>query len=197
MYPNIVITGTPGVGKTFIAMRLAKLFGFRYISVNDLVIREGLYIGYDVERDSYIVDIDRASEYVRYSLDWDGLVLEGHLAHLIVPQEYISVCIVMRLNPYILYDRLIKRGFGNRKALENVQAEILDVIYNEVLSSYGNDAVMHIDVSNGYGKLYRAVAWALGKCDRPSDDYVDWLGLVSLNNDLSRFFPESHGLDVS
>lgn len=191
MYPNILVTGTPGVGKTFIAMRLAKLFGLRYVSINDLVIDAALYLDYDDERDTYIVDLDRASKYIRESLGWDGLVLEGHVAHLIVPEEYVDLCIVVRLNPYILYPRLMNRGYGVEKALENVQTEILDVIYQEVLSRYGSNIVLNIDVSHGYGKLYRAVGWVFGKCDKPSSDRVDWLSLISANNDLSLFFPSS------
>ncbi len=189
MHPNIVVTGSPGVGKTYISMRISKLYGFRYVSVNNIIINNKLYSGYDEDRDSYIVDLDRAREFLANRFSWDGVVLEGHTAHLVAPSEYVDLCIVLRLDPYILFDRLVSRGYDRGKALENVQAEILDIVYREALDAYGSDSVISIDISGGYSKVLCAVDWLLGRCGKPDSDYVDWLGLVSENGDLKRFFP--------
>jgi len=189
MYPNIVITGSPGVGKTFISRRLAKLYGLKYVSINDLVLEYELYSGIDEERESYIVDIDRARAFLIESFDWDGLVMEGHVVHLVVPSEYIDLCIVLRLDPYILLDRLLDRGFAYKKALENVQAEILDIVYREALEAYGPTKILHVDVSSGYEKVFRAIDHFIGRNGLPENDYVDWLGLVTKNGDLKFFFP--------
>lgn len=189
MYPNVVVTGSPGVGKTFLSMRLAKLYGLKYVSINDLVLEYGLYSGIDEERESYVIDIDRAREFVTESLEWDGLVVEGHVAHLVVPPEYIDICIVLRMDPYILLGRLLDRGFAYNKALENVQAEILDIVYREALEAYGPSKIMHLDVSSGYEKVFRAMDNFIRGKGLPESDYVDWLGLVTENGDLKLFFP--------
>ncbi len=57
--PNIVITGTPGVGKTTHAEELAKATGFKHISVNQIVKDEGFHEGKDEETGSWIVDEDK------------------------------------------------------------------------------------------------------------------------------------------
>jgi len=189
MYPNIIITGTPGVGKTWISMRLAKLFGLKYVSINKIILSAGLYVSYDESRGSFVVDIDKVQRYLVKNLDWDGLVLEGHITHLVVSPDYIDKCLVLRLNPYILYDRLLEKGYSVDKALENVQAEILDIIYAEALDRLGSEKVLGVDVSNGYGKVYGIVASLLGKASLPEGDQVNWLDLVAEKGDLSRFFP--------
>ena len=57
--PNIVITGTPGVGKTTHAEQLAQATGFKHVSVNQIVKDEGFHEGKDEETGSWIVDEDK------------------------------------------------------------------------------------------------------------------------------------------
>jgi adenylate kinase len=57
--PNIVVTGTPGVGKTTHAEQLARATGFKHLSVNQIVKDEGFHEGKDEETGSWIVDEDK------------------------------------------------------------------------------------------------------------------------------------------
>jgi adenylate kinase len=57
--PNIVVTGTPGVGKTTHAEQLAQAMGFIHLSVNQIVKDEGFHEGKDEETGSWIVDEDK------------------------------------------------------------------------------------------------------------------------------------------
>ena len=63
--PNIIITGTPGVGKTTHAEQLARATGFKHISVNQIVKDEGFHEGKDEETGSWIVDEDKVRFYFR------------------------------------------------------------------------------------------------------------------------------------
>ena len=60
-YPNIVITGTPGTGKSTTAQLLAEQspVPLRHINVGELIKEKGLHDGYDEEWQSYIVDDDK------------------------------------------------------------------------------------------------------------------------------------------
>jgi adenylate kinase len=57
--PNIVVTGTPGVGKTTHCEMLAERTGLRHVSINQIVKDEKCHSGRDEEYKSWIVDEDK------------------------------------------------------------------------------------------------------------------------------------------
>lgn len=59
LLPNILITGTPGTGKTTTAELVAEQTGLRHINVGELVKSQQLYCGWDEEHDCYILDEDK------------------------------------------------------------------------------------------------------------------------------------------
>jgi adenylate kinase len=59
--PNIIVTGTPGVGKTTHCETLAQNTGLKHLSINDVVKERGCHDGYDEEFKSWIVDEDKVS----------------------------------------------------------------------------------------------------------------------------------------
>ncbi len=52
----ILITGTPCVGKTTLAQKLAQTLNAQYINLTDLAEQENLTLGKDKERDTTIID---------------------------------------------------------------------------------------------------------------------------------------------
>ena len=60
--PNIIITGTPGVGKTTHCEVLAERTGLRHLSVNQIVKEKGCHEGWDDKFLSWIVDEDKVRE---------------------------------------------------------------------------------------------------------------------------------------
>ena len=59
--PNIIVTGTPGVGKTSHCELLAQNTGLRHLSINKVVKDRGCHDGWDEEHQSHIVDEDKVS----------------------------------------------------------------------------------------------------------------------------------------
>lgn len=57
--PNILITGTPGTGKTTTSEMAAEATGLTHINVGDLVKAKTLHEGLDKEYDTYILDEDK------------------------------------------------------------------------------------------------------------------------------------------
>lgn len=57
--PNIIITGTPGVGKTVHCDQVAQETGLRHLSINQVAKDRDCYDGFDQERQSWIVDEDK------------------------------------------------------------------------------------------------------------------------------------------
>lgn len=59
--PNIIVTGTPGTGKTTHCEVLAEKTGLKHLSVNQVVKERECHEGYDDEYQSWIVDEDKVS----------------------------------------------------------------------------------------------------------------------------------------
>jgi len=70
--PNIIITGTPGVGKTTHAQLLARETGFKHLSINDIAKEQGFYEGRDEELGTWIVDEDKVRYGVVIYRRWNG-----------------------------------------------------------------------------------------------------------------------------
>lgn len=132
----IVVTGTPGTGKTAVAKKIAKKKSFLYIDVKKLVKNFKLGTGYDKKRKSIVVDLKKLNKLliniieVSKANEVKGIVIDSHLSHFL-PNKYVDLCIVTRCDTRRLYARLKKRGYSNSKVQENMEAEIMEVILDE------------------------------------------------------------------
>ena len=121
----VAITGTPGVGKSSVSKILAQRFPV--IDIHNYAEKHNLFEEFDEEAGSYNVDVEKLNDSIM-SEDLDSTVfLDGHLSHFVD----CDIIIVLRCDPHILYKRLKDRGYDEKKVLENVQAEVLDVILSE------------------------------------------------------------------
>jgi len=57
--PNIIITGTPGVGKTSLAELVAQNAGLTHLRVNDVVKEKECHEGWDERLGSWVVDEEK------------------------------------------------------------------------------------------------------------------------------------------
>lgn len=64
--PNIIVTGTPGVGKTTHCEALAQSTGLKHLSINQVVKDRECHDGWDEEFQSWIVEEDKASRFTRF-----------------------------------------------------------------------------------------------------------------------------------
>ncbi|KAG9100469.1 factor activating pos9 [Ceratobasidium sp. UAMH 11750] len=75
-FPIIVITGTPGTGKSTHAQLVAEqsTVQMRHVNVGELVKEKGLHEGFDEEWQSYIVDEDKVSWCFAF---FEGMLTSG------------------------------------------------------------------------------------------------------------------------
>ncbi len=128
----VVVTGTPGCGKTRIAKALAKELGWTYVDGKHIV--AALPSRYDSTRRCRVIDEDTfAREARRRVLDLGGrAVIDSHLSHFIDPL-ICRTCIVVTCPRDVLFDRLRQRGYPKAKIEENMQCEIMEVCKAEAL----------------------------------------------------------------
>jgi len=150
---RVVLTGTPGTGKTTAAKMVAKRLGMTHLDLNAAIKNEQLYSGYDKKRDSYIADIKKVSEFVAvFERKNKNVLIDGHIAHLL-PDKFVDSVIVLRCEPGALKKRLTKRRWNSTKVNENAEAELIGIIAYEARENHKK--VFEIDTT---GLTIRKVA---------------------------------------
>jgi adenylate kinase len=125
----IVITGTPGVGKTTLAKYVAKRLQYSRFDLHKFY--PEISTGYDKKKKCYTVDVKKLEKIVKREKSKSNLVIDSHIVHLL-PKRLVNVCIVVVCsNLKKLQKRLKKRGYGKAKVRENLDAEIFQVCLQE------------------------------------------------------------------
>ena len=186
----ILVTGTPGVGKTAVSRLLAPRLGAWRFDLGEIVQREGLIVGVDKLRGSLVADMKRVSRRVQEivrNCECD-IIIDGHYAVDVVLAKDVHLVFVLRREPDELKRLMESRGFGGGKLWENLAAEILDVCLWDAVKACGIEKVCEIDVS---GKTIEEVVEDIvsvleGKEERRVG-MVDWLGKLEAEGRLDEF----------
>jgi adenylate kinase len=164
----ILLTGTPGTGKTSVSSVLGEGLGWQVIHLNDLVTND-MTLG--IEGDSRVVDLDLLGEMVRDRVSGENCFVEGHLAHILNLKGFV---VVLRTDPSVLRGRLERKGFSEEKIRENLEAEALDVCLVEAVERY--EEVYEVDTTN---RTAQETAQAVGEIIRGKGEgyrpgKIDW-----------------------
>lgn len=136
---RVVITGTPGTGKTTATERLDH----ETVHLNERIRAEGLDAGTDESRGSLVADMDAVAAALDGREKDEIELVESHLAHRL-PADRV---VVLRCHPDELGERLAARGEPEKTVEENRESEALDVILAEAVESHGLDNVYEIDAT--------------------------------------------------
>jgi adenylate kinase len=189
----IVVTGTPGVGKTVVSSLLASKLDALHINLGELVKRERLWSDVDKTRGTLIADMPKLSRRVQEiikSFERD-FVLDGHYAVDVVPAKSIHIVFVLRREPDELRRLMRKRGFRGKKLKENLAAEVLDVCLYNAVKVCGVDKVCEIDVTGKRAEdvVNETIAVLEGK-KACAVGIVDWLGKLEREGRLEEFLED-------
>ena len=175
---NIIVTGTPGVGKTSIAEKLALTLNLQYVNLHEEIVKTGL-VKYNDEFGSYeIINVNEVIEILNSKII-DNCVIET-IVFNVLKLERINWIVVLRLHPKELLRRLVERGWKKIKIYNNVFSEILDVVLQEVLKTFSKDKVIEIDTT---GKSTDEVVSEIIKYiseGKSRFGVVDWLSICDV-----------------
>jgi adenylate kinase len=144
--PNILVTGTPGTGKSETAKRLAEITGLKHLNVGELVKTYSCHEGKDEEYDTYIVDDDQICDLLEPYVEKGGNIVDFHSCELF-PERWFELILVLRANTDVLFDRLSERGYNDKKRSENIECEIMQIVLDEARESY-DEEIVHELTSN-------------------------------------------------
>jgi len=185
----VIVTGTPGTGKTTISKTLAKAIGARYINLTQFVSSRRLYSAIDRERRTKIVDAARTRSSLTKELRIISgpVVIDTHAPEGVIPEQMVRRVFVLRCHPKVLEARLRAKKWAVNKIRENVLAEVVDSCLTAAVKQYGWRKVMQLDTSRG--NVRRAVGILKSSVlEKPSRRItIDWLARLEKEGLLDRY----------
>jgi adenylate kinase len=179
---SIVITGNPGVGKHTVTKKISEKLGFPIIDINIVAKDLGLFEKNDNTND---VDTQKLAKILEERKLNEKIVV-GHLAPYVLEKNQVKIIIILRRNPYDLELVYKERSYSETKIKENTGSEILGIITHDAIKKFEEKA-FQIDVSEkNIQKVVEKVLEIISK--KEGNEEVDWLNVVTKNNDLEKFF---------
>ncbi|NQV39187.1 MAG: AAA family ATPase [Nitrosopumilus sp.] len=179
---SIVITGNPGVGKHTITQQIADKMKLSIIDINKIAKDSGLFEKNDDTND---IDVEKLEKILEQKISKNNVIV-GHLAPYVLRKNQVKIMIVLRRSPYDLIPVYKDRKYSDKKIVDNTGSEILGIIANDTITKF-QEKTFQINVSG------KTVAEMLEKIisiivNKEGSEEVDWLDLVTKNNDLGKFF---------
>lgn len=117
--PNVLVTGTPGTGKTTLASLISERTGIVHVNVGELVKQKNCYDGVDEELDSNILDEDKLLDvmeaiFQNAAEEGKGIIADFHASELF-PECWFDLVLCLRTSTDVLFDRLTARGYNEKK----------------------------------------------------------------------------------
>jgi len=194
---NIIISGTPGCGKTSVAKEITKFLQAKILSLNELAISDNFSFEFDEERKTHIVDFEIFLPFVLKKIDelkktkLPFLIIESHFSD-IIPENIINFAFILRCDPDVLYKRLEQKNYTQTKIIENIQTEILGNCVNYFIQKQTKFPLFEINTTNlSIDSIVKIIIdIVLGKKD--GSQYligeIDWLEKLFQENRLEEFF---------
>lgn len=128
--PNILVTGTPGTGKTTTSFSLAEATQLRHINIGELVREKNLHDGWDDQFDCHIINEDLVCDELEDLMEEGGNIVDYHGCDFF-PERWFDRVVVLQTDNSVLYDRLSTRGYTGSKLSNNIECEIFQVLLEE------------------------------------------------------------------
>jgi adenylate kinase len=143
----IIVTGTPGTGKTTISTWLSKKLKIPRLDLHDYY--KQISTKYDRSCKCYDIDIKKFEKLIKEKLKESNLILDSHISHLL-PKKIVNLCIVVTCsNLKKLESRLKERNYFKNKVRENLDSEIFQVCLNEAKEKHN---IIVVDTSKSFNK---------------------------------------------
>lgn len=195
---KIIISGSPGTGKTTVSERISDSLGnSEVLSLNDIVLKKQYTIHYDKSRDTHVADFERLIPYITKKIqqfqkkNLEIVIIEGHFAD-IIPNKFIDCVIILRCHPDTLKERLTGRSYSKNKIYENIQAEILGNCTNYFIEKNLDKPIYEFDTSDKSAEESMQIIVKMIKGKINKDKYkvgkINWMEDLSNEDRLMEFF---------
>lgn len=139
-FKKILVTGSPGTGKSTVGKKLAEDLDMDFTEANDIVKEDKLYTG--KEKDSLVVDLEELEKELEEA---EGVIAGGILCDISLEVDFVFV---LRTNPKELRGRLEEKDWEEEKIGENLEAEAVDYCVVHSIDNYGEEKVFEVNTTS-------------------------------------------------
>ena len=139
---KILITGTPGVGKSTLAKQISNEFNIESIDISYYIKTRGLYLEYDSILNTLIFEEDVVTNHLNtYITKIESFIIESHTP-IIARNIKFDFIFHIKCDTKILVERLSQRKYCENKILKNIECEIFDVIGKELIENFKDESII-------------------------------------------------------
>lgn len=142
--PNILITGTPGVGKTSIAKAVAEKTSMTWCDVSKYAVEKNLVEEFDEKYNCPVIDEDKVLDSLENEVKNGGYIFDFYGPDLL-PEDWVDIVFVARTENKVLYDRLTARGYKDLKLEHNLEYEMYGMALEEANDAYDPNIIHSIE----------------------------------------------------
>uniref|UniRef100_A0A2I3SGJ0 AK6 n=1 Tax=Pan troglodytes TaxID=9598 RepID=A0A2I3SGJ0_PANTR len=106
----------------------------------NILLTEQLFDGYDEEYDCPVLDEDRVVHELDNQMREGGVIVDYH-GFGFLPKGWFHIVFVLRTDTNVLCERLETRGYNEKTLTDNIQCEIIQVLYEEATTSHKEEIV--------------------------------------------------------
>eukprot|EP00922_Rhytidocystis_sp_ex-Travisia-forbesii_P064289 GHVS01095553.1.p1 GENE.GHVS01095553.1~~GHVS01095553.1.p1 ORF type:complete len:204 (+),score=48.19 GHVS01095553.1:242-853(+) len=150
--PNILVSGTPGVGKTTLCEELCSVMSpsLYHLEVGELIQQDQLYSEWDEELSCSVFDENRVLEKLEEKMEGGEKVGEGGIlvdfhSCWFFPPDWFDLVVVLRNETAVLYERLENKLYRENKITQNIECEIFQVVYDEAMEQFPEDLIVQFN----------------------------------------------------
>lgn len=139
---KILITGTPGVGKTTLSKKIANELNIEHIDISEFIVDHKLAESYDQNLDTNIFDEDSViHELSKYIENKNSFIVDTHSPVVAIDINFDFIFHLV-CDTGVLWKRLDERKYSTTKIDENIQSEIFNIIGEEISEYFSKDSYL-------------------------------------------------------
>lgn len=157
---NILITGTPGTGKSSVSKIVAKHFKLKVINEKEFAKKKG--IGkFDKKEKELQIPLKSLQKELNSTLAKGNVLVEGHL--LCEIKLKVDFAVLLWANPDTLLSRLLKRKYSAVKVFDNVFAEMNGYCKKQLHKNYPKSKIIEAESANNIKQTAQIIIREINK----------------------------------